>query len=332
MRGTGMNTTENSRSMCTDIIKNVPSLSSNQYRIVKSDNSLINENPDMQNTIFALITYSTQKWASDVRKIIRIDTKSEKILEEEESRILEQFRAIARQGIIPRRLDYDFKNKREQTDEILLYIEKAISELQNIPKYGKRMSEVIKAAHCMDGSFEDVSRAVFNKYYELAVMDIFHSYGDVLNELVSLMTPDVLYTGSVYGREYHNTELLIKIYPIACRQFLGHGDPEDIWSDIRLQKDSNGLYLLSVYTKAVEALATYPNGGERYHDIIRLMNEGKGSKEICEELNLSKYNFRRYRIEAINLLSFVLWGFSTAKILNNLVFEPVKDYSKILLK
>ena len=77
----------------------------------------------------------------------------------------------------------------------------------------------------MDDSFEDVSRAVFNKYYELAVMDIFHSYGDVLNELVSLMTPDVLYTGSVYGREYHNTELLIKIYPIACRQVLSSGIP-----------------------------------------------------------------------------------------------------------
>lgn len=302
------------------VVENSLSLSAHAEGIVKACNEMITEFPESRNTIFALLTYSTQKWASEARRKIQLNEMSDSVMRKDEMLLFRQYKGILKQDISPR-LDYDYKWKLESSEKIILCIEDAVKWLEDTPVYGENLAKVIKAAHFAE-DHSDISLFLFKRYYRMAVTEICHQFGSQIDALVAEMAqPDLLYGESIYGRSYHNTAQLVKIYPFAGRRLLNHGSPEDIWSDIRLQRDSNGLYLLLVYTRAVNLLTSYPDRGEEMYRIISYLHQGLKLREISEKMQMSQNYIRTLRNKAINLLSFILWGYSTSRILNNLVLN-----------
>lgn len=318
------------------IVENPLTLSSQKKFIVRACNMLIREYPDVRNTVFALLTYSTQKWASKARTELHLNEGSFSVMAEDSRLLQRQFHGILKQGISPK-LSYDFKDKLERSEQIIIQIENAVQWLSEDAVCGEKLAGVIKAAHFTEdeAGYKDISKHYFEKYYEIAVLNIHSRFGSQIEDLVTEMNQaSLLFGGSQYGSEYHNTAQLIKLFPYASRRLLGHGAPEDIWSDLRLQRDSNGLYLLMVYEQAAELLKKYPSDGEEMYQVITLLNENYKIKEIEKKLHITTPRIRALQTKATNLLSFVLWGYSTSQIINNMVLKKhsVDEFLKNLMK
>ena len=304
-----------------NIIRYVPSLSSRKNSIAKHLNKLLQEHPEYINTVYALLTYSTQKWASNMRKEIGFNDHSAKSLEEEAKIVFEQLGDIfALRGIRPLN-STDHLDKLAESDKILECVENATEWIGEIPGIGENMKRTILAAHFMDEEYSDVSAYFINNYYDIAVKYIHEAYGqNIIEHISSIASYNWIEEDSKYTKAYHNTQMLLKIYPTLMHRYQKHSDIE-MFSDGLIQRDANGLNLVLSLTKGVEAIKYYKDNGEELYTILKLMMKETPEYKIEREISCKTSALRLRKAKAINLLSFVLWGYSTSQILQGCVYR-----------
>ena len=73
---------ENADLQAEDQIRYVPTLSKRKKSVTKVLNQIIREKPECTNTVYALLTYSTQKWARDTRNDIGLNPEKSLMIED----------------------------------------------------------------------------------------------------------------------------------------------------------------------------------------------------------------------------------------------------------
>lgn len=305
-----------------DHIKDVPTCSNRKRTIIKLLNEIVEENPACLNTIYALLTYSTQKWAMETRAHLKLDEKRSEQLEESLNESLNALQDIlVRTGIRPRMKDCRIMRIHE-SDRIINCLEAAVEWLSSTPMIGDSLAYAVKAAH-FPGSYE-ISSHCFKKYYKVGVMYIHEKFGAQIDQLVMELTScQWLYSADTSNTAYHNTLLLIKIYPFLIHRFKRRGNDESL-SDLGVQRDANGLFLLNTLEAAVNDIKNYhPSADSQMYQILKGMMEDKSDIELSKNLGISTSSLYITKKKAVTLLSFVLWGYSTMQILEGMVFAPV---------
>ena len=305
-----------------DQIKTIPTLSHRKSSAIRCLNELLRENPQMTNTIYALVSYSTQKWAQQVRNSIGLDLEKNILLEDSFQNAANTLASISTRSDIRARTSETRLIRLAESDRILDVMEEAIDDIAEMPDSGYKLANALKAVHFMNGE-EDITPFAFQRYYRESVMFLDYCFGEAINEHVCQLTSSRwLYEGNTRSDAYHNTVLLIKIYSrLICRY--RKRSENDSLSDHGIQRDTDGLVLLKTFEDAVNGLRTYRDDGELLYQIIRSSAEGKIDREIKEQLCLSTRAYVKNKALATNLLSFILWGYSTMEIFDGIAAYPI---------
>lgn len=307
-----------------DLVGWVPTMSGHGKCARDRVNDILYECPDCAGLVYALLTYSTQKWASGQRKLLGIDRKvSMDLLQEADSAAGLMARIYRRTGIVPQ-TSGNLQDVIEDSDKILGCLEDALEWVKDSPKNGRNFGEVLRAVHFStpDDRCPDVSKFLINEYYRDAVLCMHDRIGGRIDSLLSLaITPAYLCDGGITTDAYHDTLLCLKLYPDMIDRYARRGELEGL-SDLSSQRDSDGLSLLSILEKAVRGVANHPGDGDTLYWILRLIMEGKNQNDMMETLGLGYRTLERQTDRAVNMLSFILWGYSTMQILNGVIFTP----------
>ena len=315
-----------------DQIRYVPTLSKRKKSVTRVLNEIIREKPDCTNTVYALLTYSTQKWARDTRNEIGLNPEKSLMIEDSFKEAAVTMGELYRKSGIPPRIEDTRIIRISESDEILDCIEDGLSWLEKTPVIGYSLAKAIRAVHLMDDAGSDISAYLFKEYYKPAILYLNEQVGPDIDRVVTELTScQWLYDGNRNSTAYHNTMLLIKIYPFLIHRFVRRYRNGGI-SDLGIQKDTDGLFLLKILEDAVNGVRRYEGGGERLYQILRLMLLAQPDAVIKKELDLTTSALYEQKARAVNMLSFLLWGYSTVEILEGIVFAPLtkKDLRKII--
>lgn len=88
----------------------------------------------------------------------------------------------------------------------------------------------------------------------------------------------------------------------------------------QLEDTEASKVIIEIINAAMFKLATYPNKGEQYHEILKTtyFSEKKYSEnEILDILKLSRSTYFRQRKKAISLFGVILWGYVLPEFISN---------------
>ena len=80
----------------------------------------------------------------------------------------------------------------------------------------------------------------------------------------------------------------------------------------RLQSLEVSRQITEIIDKALAMLKAYPNGGERYFDIINktyLLKYNYSESEMLDALNISRSAYYKQKKKAVSVFGVILWGF-----------------------
>ena len=118
----------------------VPTLSKLGLNIRRHANAMLSDHPEYTYVIYALLTYSTHRWASDERKKLGLDAGSYEMLYELSENILLREREVFKKtGIRPILRSNDRYEKLLCSDELLDVIEEAAESLKTCPRIGQKL-------------------------------------------------------------------------------------------------------------------------------------------------------------------------------------------------
>ncbi len=311
----------------TDIIRDVPTRSDRKILAKKILNNLLRQNPECIYTVYALLTYSTQKWASQTRKQLEIDENRSEELRDQLYIAENKIRNIGTNtGIMPSVWQLNNIENRKHitaadTDRVLLLLEHAVNSIDFplIPN-GPAMAMTLRAIHFADNEWEDVSNYYVNTYYEKAIYRLHNEWGDEIRDLLNEAASRALIfckNNRFYMNNCHDTVKLINVYAMISGRFNGNYEI----SGQKMQRLADALSLLTVVEQAVNAIRNIPDDGKTMHDILLHKMRGKPDFEIKNILRISRKIYDSRKERAITLLSFLLWGYSTREILEGLVLD-----------
>ncbi|WZL72006.1 hypothetical protein QBE52_12945 [Clostridiaceae bacterium 35-E11] len=171
--------------------------------------------------------------------------------------------------------------------------------------------------------------------------------GKVTNGLERLMNSFKVYD-EFDEKVYHDAHLLLDIYSdvlwgiknsytnIVCECKEIYGDASvavldvitEFGSDLKakllheqLEDAEASKVIIDIINAAMLKLKTYPNKGERYHEILKTtyFSEKKYSEnELLDMLKLSRSTYFRQRKKAISLFGVILWGYVLPEFISNM--------------
>lgn len=273
-----------------EIIK-VPTIASKAVMARKALNKILAVHPEWFNLISALVSYPIQKWAIATREELKIDTKSiESILYSEESTYF---------GIKSERSLKTQCNLNIQTNKIVCYLECSMNELcLQDPK-------CIILLNIHGTKQENVTNQMFNSTYSNAVIKFCEKYNAKFDELYKSIEKDFDSMEDDCQYAYNNIELLLKLKCYVANNY---------------SKAINLSHTVKQLNNCINKLDTFnitTNNVEDVKKTIMLYSEGYTEKKICNELNRSRGYIRQKKKEGVKLLSYLIFGYSTKNIINN---------------
>lgn len=302
-------------------------------------NEEIEKNESIRSTAIALSTYMPMKWAlenkivysltydhgvSDISLMMDVNNLMQRFLGNEPDKKLIDVSYIGKQH------EY-VKEVHELIDRSLLMLQK------NPPMFGGlSLYRCINTIHIdpQAGIIDDVSRYTVRNYYLKAVREISDLYGKKMDYYFSR----ALYTPKTYLQEnddkYHNTELLMTAYIKLLSRFT---HDESLYRRVLRCKTVEELaaydtyvyadyehaeqilqYMIYIRT-AIETVKKFPIDGQMYYDILigelDAKVQGKMLRTLLKSLHITQASYYRLRREAYDVLSMVLWGYSTRNML-----------------
>lgn len=296
------------------MIKSVTTSSPRAVTVMNILNSLIKENNSAKAkaTCAALATYSLQKWAYEGRlnmaqwaisaeELMSIASTYEMILELYDTQQAVNFKAHSQ--------------KLEDTEQILFLVEKAVMDLKEYPKEGDKLYEVMTYVHFGCTEKEDLSNFVFGRRYRTAVQIIIKKFGDRFSKIFEKFYTS--FDGMAIENQlaYHNTEILLEIYPMLYWNLQGIDSMKDM-DENRANTVSRQFLILKMINSAIEEIKNYPMNGDRYYEILKGIIKKNSTEEIRNTVKLSRRIYYGNRKQAIALLSYLLWGYFNRDIIS----------------
>lgn len=301
---------------------------------MKMLNYEIQEDPKIRSTAIALSTYMPMKWAlqhpiaSDLFAASGVHDISEMI---DVHRILQR---VLGNELNKELIDTSYHIRQcENIKKITELVEQGAEDLARLPSFmgGYYMHRCIEVIHLNPeaGKEDDIGRYVLKNYYIKACREIRDCFGYKF---------DYYYSRSLYPKQsiskeckelYHNTDVLMTCYfkilskfqreEYIYRQVLKCKTFEEIMAYDRFYSDYEGAETLLQYMilirNAIEQVKYYPKSGELYYNILMADIDNKVRDTPLtvnlKKLHLSKGSYYTKKNEAYDVLSLVLWGYST---------------------
>ena len=267
----------------TNQISSIPTNSKRSKMVSGILSDILKDHRNWHNPITALIEHPILTWAEKQREKIAVDPQSiiDSLLKESE------FFGIS-----------GFKNAKfhianlKTTEEITRLTRMIISESNTL--LTNKEKKVISGIHGLPG--EEISVLLVNNYYRQAVEKISDEYLSWYDALVSRIykTPESADLDIAFV--YHNTNMLIDLYPILSRL-------KGAAYNLELEEARESIW------KCIGTLKTYPFNGNELYEVIRKSAYGLSEREIASHYNRSQKYVRNRYAKALTALSVLLWGF-----------------------
>lgn len=279
------------RSTVSFKIDKIPTVSKREPSARKILNEILAEHDEWFPCIAAIVVYPIQQWAKDTRKRIGIDLDSlEAAIEEHGS-----FFGINSAGRFETQ-----KSALSETNKEIELVKQILS--QNLDSNNeKQMMKVINAIHGTDT--EDISKYMVLTYYRPAIEMICKKYNHLFVSFADQMAPRI--RDEEFASVYHNTDLMV-------RQLNSISDMNRRWKDEISYQDT-----YRTMKRCIKALDHYSIDGPLLRSITEKYAEGYPELRIAENLHKSRNYVRRKYQTAIEILSYLLWGYSTREVLRN---------------
>lgn len=305
---------------------------------MKLANTEIALDPSVRSTILALSTYLPQKWSlkHNITTGLMQNKYNTTIAEMVDiHRILSE---IMREPPKLSNLAYR-RIQLQNTQQITALVEKAADHLHCLPVYGERYYKVIYGIHINPGLYGEKGPSFYEvkTHYIPAVRQIAAQYGRRFDYLFSR----ALYSKHSLEEEidelYHNTNALMKCYSKLLWRF---GEDSYLLQKIRKCKtmedisafgryftnpenEKNILEYLILIQNSLEQVRYFPKNGALYYEILSIQPELAMKKislddALRKKLHITKSTYKRKKREAYDVLSIVLWGYSTRAIISYL--------------
>lgn len=301
-------------------------------------NAEIQRDPSIRSTALALSTYLTQKWALEhnittglsdkecpegITEMIDLNRILSEILDEKDVLMNLKYRRL------------QFANTRKITD----LVEKAVNHLQYIPENGYRYHHIISGLHIYPGKYGENGPSFYEvkTHYIAAVKMLSIQYGERFDYLFSR----ILYSRRSLDEEaeelFHNTEALMKCY---CTILWRYGEDGTLFKAIRncrtteellefghrfadLDCERSILEYMILIRNAIEQVKYFPKNGELYYELLNIqteliLNQITLDTVLKKRLHLSRASYFKQRRKAYDVLSIVLWGYSTRTMISYL--------------
>ena len=270
-------------------IEKIPTSSRREATARKTLNEILSAHEDWFSCIAAIVVYPIQHWAKQTRRALGIDLLSlDQIIEDNDS-----YFGIASAG--------RFKTQRNvllQTNNEIEVVRQIIS--QKSSSYDEeQMLKVIKAIHGIQEA--DVSQYMMASYYRKAVEEICLKYHAQFSELTDQMNPEI--NDKELEAAYHNTDLMI-------RQMNSISDMKRRWKGEISYRDAYECMM-----NCIKALDAYSIDGHLLMEITQKYAEGYTESQIASDLQKSRTYVRGKYQTAVEILSYLLWGYSTREVL-----------------
>jgi len=147
---------------------------------------------------------------------------------------------------------------------------------------------------------------------------------------------------------YHDAHLLLKIYSDVlwgiknsytnivseCKEIYGDSSlvvldiMTEFGSDLKakllydqLEDTEASKVIIEIINGAMGRLKTYPNKGERYHEILEhtyFSQKKYAEQELLDLLDMSRTTYFRQKKKAISLFGVILWGYVLPEFISNM--------------
>lgn len=273
-------------------IDKVPTTSKHEPTIRKTLNSLLNEQPDWYSCIASIVVYPVQLWASESRKNLKIDLVNlQSVIDEEGS-----FFGISTVG----RFNQQILSMKE-TQKALEMTSEVIRNT-GAGSLTPKQAQVIQSIHGMTG--DPVTRFLIDSYYESAIRRICDIYADAFNKYN--FRSDQGNADENMGEVFHNTDLLIR--QTGALRYIRYKSTSDI--------DYEEAY--ETVMRCIDELNTFPMEGQLLSRIAKSYAFGITESQIAKSEDRSRTYIRSKYYMAVEVISYLLWGYSTREILSGL--------------
>lgn len=264
----------------TITIKNIVTASNHKKIIISTLNKVAYEHPEWKTTIYSLAEYTKQKWALE-QKVIGSDME---IFKHSENK-------------------FEMAEKYKFTASVIDLIDEAVvDEYFKLNTFSSQINfQAFEAAH--DLQADDVSKYIMTSHYEDAVVEFCQKHND---EIASILKESKLKYESLEKDEalvYHDTDMLIKTVRWVIKKK-------------KVLRDIDDQALIELFDKCLKQIGKFPFDGITLEKIMRkYMFENMSDKKIGLDICSSETFVISKRTQATELISLLLWGYSSRMML-----------------
>lgn len=265
-------------------IDRIPTLSRHEKTARNILNDILDQNENFFPCIAALVVYPIQIWAKQTRERLGIDYASLNN---------EVFFGIATEGRF-----HDLKHSMEETDREIELVKK-ILERKPSDCIEKKEFCVLSGIH--SDTETNVSKHMIAVHYRNAVLNVCQEYNDSFETLnKEMFNADI---DAEFEGVYHNTDLLV-------RQVDSIFGMKDSFSSGVYYRETHDLIL-----NCIRSLNTFTIDGHIMAIVAEKYAKHIPEYRIAEELCKSRSYVNSKYENAVEILSYLLWGYSTRDIL-----------------
>ena len=267
-------------------INKVPTKSSKKTLARKTINKLLNEHPEWQDLLLSLVCYPIQVWASDCRNKLNFNLINELALDNA------SVMGITNKEVIKRQIKLN-----KSTNRIICFIGSSLRQIS----MNDKDCEILGIIH---GNIEkEITNYRFVREYENALIKFCKKYNDEFKKMYKKIQDEFEKIDDDNQYTYNNTDLLLKL-----KKKLKYLVANEI----------NTGEALKQINLCIKQLDSFIMNGKDMSKVIKMYSDGKTEENIMQELNKSRVYVRDRKHEGIKALSYIIWGYSTKNILNNL--------------
>lgn len=264
------------------VYTNIPTYSTHSTLIKKYINDVVSEYPEYQNIIEALICFPVQKWATITREKLNIAPENiETILEYQ----LDDYFGIN---------NYKFLNKQKESLKIsnkaLDYIEKSLTNYK-----------VLMSAHGYNS--HDTSKYIMTTHYKMDLIDYCRENNDNYLKIIEPLIKEYSDLDDDIQFAYHNAPILLRL--------------KGAIKDNKSTNQMNYERVVEILDNCIKSLDTYYVQDKKIIKVAMYYSEGLKEAQIAIRMNKSRTFVRNMQKEAINAISYIIWGYTTHNIICN---------------
>lgn len=274
----------------------IPTQSSRSKLAKQYINEILFEHPEWKNLLISIVCFPIQKWAKQQREIL---IKQNGLIEISELGNFTYY-GIKINSLTKQKIDDEI----DKTNKIIDYIEKILFE----EEYHMKNTKVLAAIHDINKPDETIYKVA--NYYKSSLEYVCCKYNDEFENIIKDYGKEFLSKDAEYEILYHNTEVLLK----------SKGLIEDLINSPSIsEKKADYEKTKEILENCISALKTYITKDRNIYTVIKMKYDGVPDGEIVKAINKSRSYVRSKYKEGIEALSYIMWGYSSRSILNNIL-------------